>query len=110
MESEARALLEEKLTSLEHRLSSIKRDVSRSHSSDSAEQAQERENDEVEEAIGIETEQSLRSVKAALVRLDEGRYGICDGCGENIAPERLAVLPEAVLCVKCAHESGTALK
>jgi DnaK suppressor protein len=102
-ESETRTLLEEKLTALEHRLSRIKRDVSRSHSSDSAEQAQERENDEVEEAIGIETEQSLRGVRAALARLDEGRYGVCEGCGDQIAPERLAVLPEAVLCVKCAH-------
>lgn len=101
-ESTTRALLEEKLTALELRLASIKRDVSRSHSSDSAEQAQERENDEVEEAIGVETEQSLRDVRAALVRLSEGLYGTCESCGEEIAPARLAVLPETVLCVKCA--------
>lgn len=101
-ESATRALLEEKLRALELRLASIKRDVTRSHSSDSAEQAQERENDEVEEAIGIETEQSLREVRAALASLDAGLYGTCESCGEEIAPARLAVLPEAVLCVQCA--------
>lgn len=101
-ESATRALLEEKLTALELRLAGIKRDVTRSHSSDSAEQAQERENDEVEEAIGVETEQSLREVRAALARLDAGLYGTCESCGEEIAPARLAVLPEAVLCVQCA--------
>ncbi|MEQ9393862.1 TraR/DksA family transcriptional regulator [Haliea sp.] len=102
-ESAIRAQLEAKLAGLEQRLASIKRDVTRSHSIDSAEQAQERENDEVEEAIGVETEQSLRDVKAALARLDEGLYGICERCGDEIAPGRLEVLPETVLCVKCAQ-------
>lgn len=102
-ESSTRALLEEKQATLEQRLASIKRDVTRSHSVDSVEQAQERENDEVEEAIGAETEQSLRDVRAALARLDEGLYGICESCGEDIAPGRLEVLPETVLCVNCAE-------
>tara|TARA_R110002110_G_scaffold409023_1_gene631025 strand:+ start:1020 stop:1334 length:315 start_codon:yes stop_codon:yes gene_type:complete len=102
-ESAIRAELEAKLAGLEQRLASIKRDVTRSHSVDSAEQAQERENDEVEEAIGVETEQSLRDVRAALARLDEGLYGICENCGDDIAPGRLEVLPETVLCVKCAQ-------
>lgn len=101
-DSATRALLEEKQAALELRLASIKRDVTRSHSSDSAEQAQERENDEVEEAIGVETEQSLREVRAALARLDQGLYGTCESCGEEIAPARLEVLPETVLCVQCA--------
>ncbi len=102
-ESSIRSLLEEKLTVLEQRLTSIKRDVTRSHSVDSAEQAQERENDEVEDAIGVETAQSLRDVKAALARLDEGLYGVCESCGDEIAPGRLEVLPETVVCVKCAE-------
>lgn len=102
-ESAVRKQLEAKLAGLEQRLASIKRDVTRSHSPDSAEQAQERENDEVEEAIGVETEQLLRDVRAALTRLDEGLYGVCESCGDEIAPGRLEVLPETVLCVKCAQ-------
>lgn len=42
-----RVQLEERLDSLRTRLSSIKQDVTQAHSSDSEEQAQERENDEV---------------------------------------------------------------
>ena len=102
-ESSIRAVLEEQQAVLEQRLASIRRDSARSHSADSADQAQERENDEVEDAIGIEAEQSLRAVRLALGRLDAGLYGICEGCGADIDPGRLEVLPETVLCVKCAE-------
>ncbi|QIB66207.1 TraR/DksA family transcriptional regulator [Kineobactrum salinum] len=94
--------LEEKLARLQERLERIRRDIGKEHSLDAAEQAQERENDEVVDAIGVETAQSLREVQAALARLEAGSYGICERCGEEIAPARLAVLPEAVLCVNCA--------
>jgi RNA polymerase-binding transcription factor DksA len=95
--------LEEKLERLQQRLESIRRDVAKAHSLDAAEQAQERENDQVVDAIGVETAQSLREIQAALARLEAGSYGICERCGEEIAPARLAVLPEAVLCVRCAE-------
>ena len=58
--------LENRLQAMQKRLSSIKRDVTQSHSGDSAEQAQERENDEVVDAIGNETAQSIRDIQAAL--------------------------------------------
>lgn len=95
--------LEEKFERLQQRLESIRRDVAKAHSLDAAEQAQERENDQVVDAIGVETTQSLREIQAALARLEAGSYGICERCGEEIAPARLAVLPEAVLCVRCAE-------
>ena len=40
----------------------------------------------------------------ALRRLDDGTYGVCESCGGPIAPERLAAIPEATLCVDCAAE------
>lgn len=43
----------------------------------------------------------LKSVAEALERLDKGDYGLCVECGDAIGPERLAVLPEAALCVGC---------
>ena len=36
---------------------------------------------------------ALREVEAALARMDEGSYGRCTGCGEQLAIERLEVLP-----------------
>ncbi len=97
-----RAELEERLALLQSRLASIKKDVTKSHSGDSAEQAQERENDEVVDAIGNETAQSIRDVQAALARIEDGSYGICAKCGEEISEGRLRVMTEATRCVNCA--------
>jgi len=94
--------LEERLAALQARLSSIKRDATQSYSGDSAEQAQERENDEVVDAIGKETAQSIRVIKAALARIEDGTYGICESCGEEIGEARLSAVPEATRCVDCA--------
>jgi DnaK suppressor protein len=44
----------------------------------------------------------LAEVDAALARLDAGRYGICERCGQPIAPGRLEVRPTARLCIDCA--------
>ncbi|HLF48842.1 MAG TPA: TraR/DksA family transcriptional regulator [Methylomirabilota bacterium] len=37
----------------------------------------------------------------ALDRLRGGEYGICEECGETIAPARLRALPEVTTCVRC---------
>jgi DnaK suppressor protein len=49
-------------------------------------------------------ESELASVEDALRALRLGKYGICDRCGEQIDPERLAVRPEATHCVRCQTE------
>ena len=41
-------------------------------------------------------------VDAALGRVDTATYGVCEGCGEPIAAERLAVRPFARRCIACA--------
>lgn len=46
-------------------------------------------------------ERTLRQVEHALRRFEKGTYGICEECGQEIDPERLAVLPYATLCLKC---------
>lgn len=44
----------------------------------------------------------VAEVDDALGRLDAGTYGICEGCGQPIAEERLAVRPFARHCITCA--------
>ena len=83
-------------------IASIKKDVTQEHSGDSAEQAQERENDEVVDAIGNETRQSLHDIQVALDRIADGTYGECEVCGEDIGEGRLKAIPEATRCVNCA--------
>lgn len=41
-------------------------------------------------------------IAAALERLDEGEWGWCLSCGEEIAPARLANDPSVGTCVRCA--------
>jgi DnaK suppressor protein len=52
--------------------------------------------------VGRTLESGLARTERALAKLDEGSYGICDRCGEEIAPRRLEAMPDSVLCVRCA--------
>ena len=57
------------------------------------------------EVLLAERARALERVAAlddALRRLAEGRYGVCDRCGQPIGAERLAARPAAVTCVRCA--------
>jgi DnaK suppressor protein len=42
-------------------------------------------------------------IERALAKLEEGTYGVCDRCGQEIPAGRLQVAPESVLCVACAR-------
>jgi DnaK suppressor protein len=44
----------------------------------------------------------VSAVDAALERLAQGRYGVCEVCGQPIGAERLAARPSATTCVRCA--------
>lgn len=100
--SQEKQALQRRLEELEGRLEKLKRDAAQAHSSDSAEQAQERENDEVVDAIGVETREAIVALKAALLRMEEGSYGVCVECGGTIAAARLEARPEATHCINCA--------
>ena len=45
----------------------------------------------------------IHQLQEALKKMDEGTYGLCEGCGEWIAYQRLEQMPEAVLCGDCAR-------
>src|SRR5215472_18670418 len=49
----------------------------------------------------------LSRVDAAISRLDEGRYGQCETCGQPIGAERLAARPTATRCIDCAGRSAS---
>src|SRR3954452_18292994 len=52
--------------------------------------------------VGTTLEASLERTQRALAKLEAGTYGRCGGCGDPIAPKRLAAMPDAVHCVACA--------
>ncbi len=43
----------------------------------------------------------LRNVRAALRRIDEGAFGVCLHCEEDISPKRLAAVPWTPYCISC---------
>ena len=43
----------------------------------------------------------IRTIKEALDRLDNGTYGFCESCEDDISAKRLEARPVTTLCVKC---------
>lgn len=43
----------------------------------------------------------LTKIDEAIVRIDEGSYGICEDCGEEIGQKRLEARPVTTLCIDC---------
>ncbi len=52
--------------------------------------------------LARQLQQHLRDIEDAERRLDDGSYGRCEGCGEEIPGARLEVRPTAKTCVGCA--------
>jgi DnaK suppressor protein len=48
--------------------------------------------------------ETLGKIDEAIRRLEDGVYGTCADCGEEIAEARLKALPFATLCVRCQEE------
>lgn len=95
-------VLQKRLAELDHRLVDIEQELDAPHSKDWEENAQEREGDEVMESLGAAGLLEVRQIQAALKRIEDGEFGECLECGEDILPERLEVVPHATLCRKCA--------
>ena len=53
-------------------------------------------------ALITQARDHLAELDAAEARVADGSYGICEGCGRPIAPERLEARPVARTCVTCA--------
>jgi len=52
-------------------------------------------------AIKEELNRKSDQIKKALKRVKLGKYGICEDCGKMIDTDRLAIFPEATMCIKC---------
>ena len=51
--------------------------------------------------LRIRDRRLIRKIQSALQRIDDGTYGICDECGEEIAIPRLKARPVTRLCINC---------
>jgi RNA polymerase-binding protein DksA len=71
------------------------------HMADVGSDASERET-----MLGLaSTQQKLvDKITRALERIDQGNYGECELCGSQIGNERLEILPESSVCMKCMRK------
>jgi RNA polymerase-binding transcription factor len=46
----------------------------------------------------------ITKIGEALARIEEGAFGICERCGEEISEKRLEARPVTTLCIKCKQE------
>ena len=75
---------------------------------DAAESSEADIQDDIEFALIQMKAETLKNVDEALARLDEGRYGHCYECGDEISEARLRALPFAVRCKTCEEERENA--
>jgi DnaK suppressor protein len=77
---------------------------------DTVESAEADIQEEIEFSLVQMKSETLNKINDALVRLEQGTYGNCFECGEEIAEKRLRALPFAVRCKECEEARETAEK
>ena len=67
-------------------------------------ETEEQLDDLVETMLALEQEltEKEKETAQALARIENGTYGVCIKCGEEISAGRLQALPAAGLCIDCA--------
>jgi RNA polymerase-binding protein DksA len=60
---------------------------------------------EIDYTLGDNAEQVISEIDAALERIEDGSYGTCSSCGEEIPRARLEANPWASLCIDCKRRA-----
>jgi DnaK suppressor protein len=104
---QVRSALLEKRASIEERLAVMKKPPERGSTIGFGKRIGDGTSEAVsrisEVALADDLEITASGVDRALEKIEEGTYGICDGCGEPIAAGRLKVSPASSLCIGCAQ-------
>ena len=51
----------------------------------------------------------LREARVALRRIEDGSFGVCQECDEDIHPKRLTAVPWATFCIRCQEAADRGL-
>ena len=115
--SELRQMLEERRREIQAEVQGKIRDVRAEASMggknevfDAVESSEADIQDDIEFALIQMKSETLNKINDALVRLEQGDYGNCFDCGEEIAEKRLRALPFAVRCKDCEEAREVAEK
>jgi DnaK suppressor protein len=94
--------LEAQLADLVGRSRNIEADLQQQLDPDLEEQAIDLADDEALSGIDEVLRREITAIRNALLRIENGTYGICAKCGDEIGKERLKALPTATTCINCA--------
>ena len=105
-----RRMLEERRTEIQEKLRAIREEVPsyQDEVRDTEEQSVTDFAQEMEFALMEMKAQTLIRIDEALLRVDQGTYGICDECEQDIAEARLKAVPFALLCIDCQSREEAA--
>jgi RNA polymerase-binding transcription factor DksA len=100
--NEIAAELRARLTEVQAEIARLEQATTQPLSAKFADQANDLEELATNEGMEVQHIHEAEQILAALARIEAGDYGVCDVCGGDIAPARLAALPTATRCIKCA--------
>lgn len=116
--SELKHMLEQRQLDLQAKVQGKIRDVreegtwggKKSDVLDTVESSESDIQDEIEFALIQMKSETLNRINDALIRLEQGDYGNCFECGDEIAEKRLRALPFAVRCKDCEEAREVAVQ
>ena len=79
--------------------------ASENHPADTASVTLDRE---IDYSLEENSEHVLSEIAGALQRIEDGTFGLCQSCGQPIAPERLEARPWARQCIDCRRREERA--
>ena len=94
--------LRKRLDDLLERTEVIEDDLSHPLDADWSEQAVDLADDEALEGVDDVLRAEIQQIRLALLRIENGTYGICSKCGKDIRRERLEARPITTRCIDCA--------
>ena len=94
--------LQTRLKDLLHRAEVIEDDLRHPLDADWEEQAVDLADDEALEGVDDVLRAEIQQIRLALLRIENGSYGTCAVCGNEIRRERLEARPIATRCINCA--------
>jgi DnaK suppressor protein len=85
-------------------LSGLRNTLRADSTGDAADVAFESGSDEMASQLAELDSRELTQIDRALARINQGTYGVCEGCGGKIPVGRLNALPFCTLCIDCQRE------
>ena len=103
--SELLRLREKLLAELAARQQEVNASLAESHKDPADTAAEKSERDVLITELGME-KNSILEIEAALQRIRNGTYGICEATGKSISPDRLQAIPWTRFCKEAAAQRG----